>query len=128
MKRQGLLATLALAAVLLAGCTARTFVDDAPDTSTPIPDELTVEYALEPESVRYQGSSGGIEVYLARGDGRTHLVLVDDDDLSKSLSASTTGPGFVGAERRGIEFRYVPEGTDPTPEGWTALSDWVLTR
>ena len=139
--------------ILLAGCASDTVGpgDDSDDlvTSTvgreTIPEFLAepqeprdleaVEaidlFEVDPDSYRYQGEWEGKDVYLAYVHGITvHLITGTPGEEGWS-DASTIGNAVLGlgsgtGEELGLQ--YLPQGTADVPEGWTALSDWVIVR
>lgn len=139
---------------LVSGCaTARSDADrdpsldlvetDVSPTSTPLfleqpqgeDDELPEEAAFasaDPASVRYQGTWEGQAVYLAVSDSyRVELIVGVFGDESTWASNSSDGNvviglGFGSTGEPGLQ--YVPHGSADPPQGWTALSDFIIVR
>ncbi len=116
---------------------------DVSPTSTPLfleqpqgdLDELPEEAAFasaDPASVRYQGMWERQAVYLAVSDDyRVELIVGVVGDESTWASNSSDGNVVIGlgvGDTGEVGSQYVPHGSDDPPEGWTALSDFIIVR
>jgi hypothetical protein len=131
---QGLIAAGVLAALALSGCTPTSFAFLREEMSSDdvVSADIAEATGLDPETVRHQGGWEGHQLFLAvvrEGplDG-VQLVIVPDDDPSLWSSAGTSGDHWFETEGPFGGAKYLPDGVGDPPDGWVALSEWVMVR
>jgi hypothetical protein len=133
---------LAIGAVLvMSGCSILLGTDVDPASTpaflaTPQVDEDVVTemnvsvVGITPESTRFQGEWEGREVYLGVIDESTVALILGvpgaADTWGTMSSSGNVVLGFSLTEE--VTLKYLPQGTGSIPEGWEALSDFVITR
>ena len=136
MRVQGLLAPVALALALLTGCTGAApyaFLDEESVGGHAIDAATLTQSGIDPDSIRFQGTWEDHELFLALVpteplDG-VALVVVPGDAPDQWVVGSTTGDSRIGVTGpSGFEAQYEPSGIGDPPEGWVAVSEWVMVR
>lgn len=146
--RRGTLAFVALGALLLAGCASTPaandldemvtsnvdstsvpgFVDDAQSENDVLPKTDLAKVAIDPASTRYQGRWEDWDVYLGvSGEYTVNFITVDPSDRQIVSSGHSIG-NSVMAMGDPISLQYLPQGTSDAPDGWHALTEWIIVR
>lgn len=146
--RWGTLSIVVAGLLLLAGCstpyvandldemmttdveptTLPAFLDDAQSERDILPSEDLETTSIDPTSTRYEGRWEGWDVYLAvSGEYTVNLVSVDPTthrvvSYGHGIGNSVTGTGEP------LSLQYLPQGTTVVPEGWRALTEWIIVR
>ena len=135
-------------ALLLTGCSAATDADtalvtsdvdpDTPpaflDTAQQPSDRLTdfdvTRAGVDPDSTRYQGTWDGDRLYLGVTGTSTVVFLAGvPGDASSWTWSSSEGNAVMGFGVHGpADLQYLPEGTADAPQGWFALSDYLIAQ
>lgn len=83
---------------------------------------------MDPASTRFQGRWEGKEVFLGvSGDNTVNIITGvegESEGWGAGRSVGNTVLGFSNADE--VSLQYLPQGSDTPPEGWSALSDWVI--
>ena len=152
--RSGILFAGALVGLLLSGCGASAvgdelvtstvdvqsvpgFVAEEQDEEDVISAFDVATFGVDPDTTRYQGEwegedfqpgISGYDVYLGlAGSYTVHLITVPVGHPDMWGSGSSDGNTVVGLGEP-ITLQYLPQGTAVPPEGWHALSDWIIVR
>ena len=99
-------------------------------------DEIDVTSAgVDLGSIRFQGEWGGKEIFLGvSGENTVNLIVGADSEptewgTGKSIGNSVIGTNTDWADKTGrTTVQYIPQGTQNVPEGWFALSNWIIVR
>ena len=146
--RRGTLVLVALGTLLLAGCASTPAANDLDEMVTSNVDRTSVpgfadeaqseddvlsnvdlaKTAIDPASTRYQGSWEGWDVYLGiSGDYTVNFITVGPEDHQIVSSGHSIGNSVI-AMGDPISLQYLPQGTADVPEGWHALTEWIIVR
>jgi hypothetical protein len=133
-------------AVLLSGCASVTggglVTSDIDPSSKPaflaiaqepsdIVDEIDVaSRGIDPGTTRFQGEWEGHDVYLGvSGESTVNVITGVPGDEDTWGSGSSNGNVVIGyGLYEEITMQYLPHGSANPPEGWTALSDYMIVR
>ncbi len=87
---------------------------------------------IDPASIRYQGEWEGTNIYLGVTGTATARFITLLPDVSEGWGASGSFGNVVHGLGTGLDgemnVQYLPHGTAEPPEGWIALSDWIIVR
>ena len=87
---------------------------------------------IDSDSIRYQGEWDDTRIYLGVVDETTVRMILLPLDIPDGWGAGgslgNTVFGMATGTDGKINLQYVPHGTAEPPEGWIALSDWVIVR
>ena len=111
------------------------FLAEAQDESDIVDEFDVTSFGVAVNSIRFQGEWGGREIFLGVSGEATvnFLVGVDDEPtewgVGRSIGNSVIGTNTDWLDQTGrTTVQYLPQGTEEVPEGWSALSDWVIVR
>lgn len=87
------------------------------------------DLGVDPASTRLQGEWREQTIYLAVQGANDVQLLVGDEDAGFGVGGGS-GNSVLGhvAEDGSYQIQYVPQGTSDIPDGWTALSDFVMVK
>ncbi len=107
------------------------FVNDPQTEVDMIGDEIPYS-TIDGASIRYQGEWDDTSIYLGLVDTATVriITLLPDvpDGWAAGGSLGNTVFGLATGTDGKMNVQYVPHGTAEVPEGWIALSDWIIVR
>jgi hypothetical protein len=114
------------------------FLAEEQDADDVVPCLKAGDTFLDPATIRYQGewhgdngvpNSSGYDIYLGtNGRGSTvNVITVSIDDPEQWGFGSSMGNTVVGLGDP-VSLQYLPQGTATPPEGWHALSPWVIVK
>jgi hypothetical protein len=104
------------------------FVDEAQSEDDVLSNADLAKVAIDPASTRYQGSWEGWDVYLGiSGEYTVNVITVDPSDHQIVSSGRSIGNSVI-AMGDPISLQYPPQGTSVVPEGWHALTKWIIVR
>lgn len=90
---------------------------------------------VDPASIRFQGEWGGREIFLGvSGKTTVNLIVGIDGDPGEWGTGRSIGNAVIGtnpdwtSKSGETTLQYVPQGTEEVPEGWSALSEWIIVR
>lgn len=94
-------------------------------------DEMVTIGNLDPASSRFQGEWKGRQYFLAvQGDNGVHVVNgIAGDDRSWGVWGGAGNAVLGSSDGDGtLTMQYLPQGTSVIPDGWTALSAFLIVK
>jgi hypothetical protein len=86
------------------------------------------ELGIDPATTRYQGEWDGQDVYLGiTGGSAVQVVTVSLDNPEEWWSGTSVGNSVLGLGDP-VTLQYLPQGTEVVPDGWRAMSGWMMIR
>lgn len=102
-----------------------------PTEADVIPAKAAASFNIDSETVRYQGQWDGKNIYLVSRNNAVSVIQGIPGDENSWGMGSTDGNHVLGMttdDSPEVTLQYLPAGTADVPEGWTALSGFIITR
>ena len=104
------------------------FVVEEQDQRDVIDDFDVTGLGVDPATTRYQGQWHGRDIYLGvAGDFTVYVLNASLENPEDWGSGSSVGNSVLGMGDP-VSLQYLPQGTAVVPDGWRALSDWMIIR
>lgn len=109
---------------------APAFLSTPQDEIDLLPPHAIAVLKVDPATARFQGKWNGKEVYLAVAGAVAVRVVtgITGDDESWASGGSLDNRVIGLSDDESGSLQYLPQGTGTVPNGWTALSDFVIVK
>ncbi|MBX3104974.1 MAG: hypothetical protein IT191_02695 [Microbacteriaceae bacterium] len=84
--------------------------------------------SIDPSSTRFEGRWEDWDVYLGVSGKYTVNIISVDPDTHRVVSYGHGIGNSVAGLGEPISLQYLPQGTSEVPDGWHALTEWIIVR